>query len=59
MKWFNQRKGYGFIRGKNNKDIFVHRKSLPDGTTLNDNDKVEYDIEDSTKGPQATNVKKA
>ena len=58
VKWYNSRKGYGFIEGEDKKDIFVHRNSIPDGTYLNEGDQVEYEIEDSDKGPQATNVKK-
>ena len=58
IKWYNARKGYGFIEGEDKKDIFVHRNSIPDGTYLNEGDQVEYEIEDSDKGPQATNVKK-
>lgn len=58
IKWYNARKGYGFIEGEDKKDIFVHRNSIPDGTYLNEGDQVEYEIEDSEKGPQATNVKK-
>jgi len=58
IKWYNSRKGYGFIEGEDKKDIFVHRNSIPDGTVLNEGDQVEYDTEDSDKGPQATNVKK-
>jgi len=58
IKWYNSRKGYGFIEGEDKKDIFVHRNSLQDGTYLNEGDQVEYEIEDSDKGPQATNVKK-
>ena len=56
IKWYNSRKGYGFIEGEDKKDIFVHRNSIPDGTYLNEGDQVEYEIEDSDKGPQATNV---
>jgi len=56
IKWYNSRKGYGFIEGEDEKDIFVHRNSIPDG--INEGDQVEYEIEDSEKGPQATNVKK-
>ena len=58
IKWYNSRKGYGFIQGEDKKDIFVHRNSIPDGTYLNEGDQVEYETEDSDKGPQATNVKK-
>ena len=58
IKWYNLRKGYGFIEGEDEKDVFVHRNSIPDGTDLNEGDQVEYEIEDSEKGPQATNVKK-
>ena len=58
IKWYNSRKGYGFIEGEDKKDIFVHRNSIPDGTYLNEGDQVEYEIEDSDKGPQATNIKK-
>ena len=58
IKWYNSRKGYGFIEGEDKKDIFVHRNSIPDGTYLNEGDQVEYEIEDSDKGPQATKVKK-
>jgi CspA family cold shock protein len=58
IKWYNARKGYGFIEGEDGKDIFLHRSSIPEGTYLNEGDQVEYDIEDSDKGPQGKNVKK-
>ena len=58
IKWYNSRKGYGFIEGEDKKDIFVHRNSIPDGTYLNEGDQVEYEIEDSDKGPKAINLKK-
>jgi len=58
VKWFNDRKGYGFIEGEDEKEIFVHRNSLTDGTYLNDGDQVEYEVESSDKGPNAINVKK-
>ena len=57
-KWYNARKGYGFIQGEDGEDIFVHRSSVPDGTFLDEGDKVEYKIEDTERGPQATNIKK-
>ena len=58
VKWFNDRKGFGFIEGSDEKDIFVHRNSLAEGTYLNDGDEVEYEVGSSDKGPQAINVKK-
>ncbi|GAH75144.1 unnamed protein product [marine sediment metagenome] len=58
VKWYNSRKGYGFISGEDGKDVFVHRSSIPEGTYLNEGDKVDYQLEDSERGPQATNVKK-
>lgn len=58
VKWYNSRKGFGFIEGEDGKDIFVHRSSLPQGTFLNEGDSVEYETEDSDKGPKAINIKK-
>jgi CspA family cold shock protein len=58
VKWYNARKGYGFIEGEDGKDIFVHRTAIPMGIFLNEGDKVEFDIEESEKGPNAKDVKK-
>ena len=58
VKWYNARKGYGFIEGEDGKDVFIHRTSIPQGTFLNEGDKVEYEIEDSDKGPNAKDIKK-
>lgn len=58
VKWFNPRKGFGFIVGEDGKDIFVHQNDLAEETNLNEEDNVEYEIEESEKGPKATNVKK-
>ena len=58
VKWYNARKGYGFITDEDDEDVFVHRSAIPPGTFLNEGDKVEYKIKDSEKGPHATNIKK-
>ena len=58
VKWYNERKAFGFIEVEEDKDVFVHRNALPEGTILNEGDSVEFDVEQSDKGPQATNVKK-
>ena len=58
VKWYNSGKGYGFIQGEDEKDVFVHRNAIPEGTSLHEGDKVEYEIENSEKGPQAKDIKK-
>ncbi len=62
VKWFNAAKGYGFIAWEGGKDVFVHFSAIQDSgggyRSLNEGDKVEFSIEDSAKGPQATNVTK-
>ena len=58
IKWYNPRKGFGFIVGEDGKDIFVHQTDIPTDANLNEDDPVEYEIEASEKGPKAKNVKK-
>lgn len=60
VKWFNAKKGYGFINDENGTDIFVHFSALNmDGfKVLEEGDKVEYEVIDGEKGPQAANVTK-
>ena len=60
VKWFNAKKGYGFISDQNGTDIFVHFSALNmDGfKVLEEGDKVEYEVIDGEKGPQAANVTK-
>lgn len=60
VKWFNSEKGYGFIAPEDGSpDVFVHFSAIAsDGyRTLDDNQKVEYDVTQGQKGPQAANVK--
>ena len=61
VKWFNQGKGYGFISREDGDDVFVHYSSIQGAgfRNLEEGEKVEFDIESSPKGPQATNVAKA
>lgn len=60
VKWFNSTKGFGFITGEDNKDIFVHQSSIKeDGfRTLEEGQKVSYDVEASDKGDRAVNIVK-
>jgi cold shock protein len=61
IKWFSDKKGFGFIEQKEGKDIFVHYTSInmPGFKTLSEGDHVIFDIEDSERGPVARNVQKA
>ena len=59
VKFFNRMKGFGFITAEDGKDYFVHQSGLKEGATLNENDAVEFDIEQGDRGPKAVNVKKS
>jgi CspA family cold shock protein len=58
VKWFNAEKGYGFITPENGPDLFVHYSEIQSSgyRTLNEGDKVEFDITDGKKGKQASAV---
>ena len=61
VKWFNGKKGYGFIeRDDKEKDVFVHASAVRDAGLrfLNEGDKVSFSIEEGEKGPSAVNLKK-
>ncbi|MBS3740587.1 MAG: cold shock domain-containing protein [Candidatus Cloacimonetes bacterium] len=60
VKWFSKNKGYGFIVGEDEKEYFVHWKSVTgDGfKTLVQNEEVEFEAKETDKGLQAENVKR-
>lgn len=60
VKWFNDRKGYGFIERDDGKDLFVHHSSIDMSgfRTLTEGDKVSFEVNESDRGPEAKNVKK-
>jgi len=61
VKWFDDRKGYGFIARDGGKDIFVHFSAIQGAgfKTLTEGEEVEFEIVNGPKGEQATNVQKA
>jgi CspA family cold shock protein len=58
VKWFDERKGFGFIERENGSDVFVHFRAINcEGyKTLAEGQEVEFDVEEGQKGPQAANV---
>jgi CspA family cold shock protein len=61
LKWFNDSKGYGFIQADGNeRDVFVHYTAVQgDGfKTLSEGQRVQFELNDGPKGPQASNVTK-
>jgi len=58
FKWFNDSKGFGFIEQEDGPDVFVHHRAInSDGfKSLNEGDRVSFDIEQGQKGPAAANV---
>ena len=61
VKWFSEKKGFGFIEQESGGDIFVHYSSIemPGFKTLAEGERVSFDVEESDRGPVAKNVKKA
>lgn len=58
VKWYDRRKGYGFISAPDGSDVFVHYTSLSEeGTVLYEGDSVSFDLIPGEKGPRADNVK--
>ena len=60
VKWFSDKKGYGFIERDEGKDLFVHHSSIEMGgfRTLAEGDRVTFEVNDTDRGPEAKNVKK-
>lgn len=59
IKWFNEKKGFGFISKEDGSDVFVHYTGIIGNgfRTLKEGQKVEFEIESSDKGPRAVSVK--
>ena len=58
VKFFNDKKGFGFIAGEDGKEYFVHSTGLNEGVRLQDNDAVTFEVEQGDRGPKAVNVSK-
>ena len=58
VKWFNEKKGYGFIENDEGGDVFVHFSAVQGSgfKTLHEGQQVRFDIEQGNKGPSAVNV---
>ena len=61
VKWFNNKKGFGFIAQESGQDVFVHHTSIVGSgfKTLNEGEEVNFEVVSSDKGPKAQNVQRA
>jgi cold shock protein len=60
VKWFDERKGYGFIETDSGQEVFAHSKCIEETgfRSLDEGDEVSFDIEEGKKGPLAAHIKK-
>ncbi|ABF34898.1 Cold shock protein [Streptococcus pyogenes MGAS10270] len=60
VKWFNAEKGFGFISAENGQDVFAHFSAIQTNgfKTLEEGQKVAFDVEEGQRGPQAVNITK-
>lgn len=58
VKFFNDKKGFGFIAGEDGKEYFVHTTGLNSGVSIREGDSVTFEIEQGEKGPKAIKVSK-
>jgi len=58
VKFFNEKKGFGFIAGEDGSEYFVHQTGLQGGVTLQENDAVTFEVEQGDRGPKAVRVSK-
>lgn len=60
VKWFSNKKGYGFIQQEDGNDLFVHHSAINMSgfKTLSEGDRVSFEVEESDRGPKAKNVVK-
>ena len=59
VKWFNEKKGFGFLAREDGDDVFVHYSAIESAgfKSLQEGQEVEFEVQDGPKGPQAVNVK--
>lgn len=58
IKWFSTDKGYGFIKRESGDDVFVHHSAVSGTTSLNEGDRIEFEVVKGPKGLQAQNAVK-